>query len=332
MVTKEKLKMDENQFAQYMAGLATMEHNAETARQNAATTKRRQDVKEALVKQTTCCDGATMMAVRVWIKEVNLARRQLAPADVVELVTRTITGPLRWEVERFIDQYMGTHNVARNAVPWAAIETHASHCFLNTDEASALRDEVENTRQSAYEPEASYSRRFRDVADSAYPMGQRNADQERILVKAYAKGLASDELARKLVQDENPATLEAAITATSRFSERKDAYTRLGRAEPEPMEIGMAAQPAASSHLSQIVGALEKLGKAQERISTRLAKLEVGQQPRDVTPTAGRNRKNPQSKAGRPPAWNEKGQPRCFACQKFGHMAKECSGNGSTPQ
>ena len=58
------------------------------------------------MKQTTACDGATTAAVRVWIKEVNLAIRQLGAGDVVELVTRSITGPLRWEVERFIDGYM----------------------------------------------------------------------------------------------------------------------------------------------------------------------------------------------------------------------------------
>ena len=260
-MTTAKEKMDVNQFGQYMQGLATMEQNAETARQNVATSKRRQDVRQALVKQTACCDGSTTAAVRVWIKEINLSIRQVAPADVLNVVTRTITGPLRWEVERFIDQYMGANNVARNLVPWADIETHVSHCFLNTDEASALRDEVESMRQSVYEPEASYSRRFRDVADSAYPGGQRNADQERILIRAYARGLNSGELARKLVQEANPNDLEAAITAVAGFSERKDAYSRLGRKEPEPMEIGMTVQPQPVLPVSPVMEALERLSK-----------------------------------------------------------------------
>ena len=184
--------MDQAQFTTYMNGLATIDQNAATARQNADRSRRNHNLRDALVKQTTQCDGETTTAVRVWVKEVNLALQQVVPAEVVTVVTRTVTGPLRWEVERFINQYMATHNVARPLVPWAAIETHISQCFLNTDEASALRDEVENTRQSAYELPASYSRRFRDVADSAYPNGHRNADQERLLIKAYAKGLASD--------------------------------------------------------------------------------------------------------------------------------------------
>jgi hypothetical protein len=337
--------MDPNQFGQYMNGLAQIEQNAETARQNAATQKRRRDTKEGLVKQTVSCDGATTGSVRVWIKEINLAIRQLAPADIVELVTRTITGPLRWEVERFIDQYMVTNNVARNAVPWPPIENHVNHCFLNTDEASALRDEVEATRQSVHEPAASYSRRFRDKADSAYPVAQRNPDQERILIKAYARGLLSDELARKLVQDERPATLEAAITAIGQFSEGQDAYARLGRNEPEPMEVGMASvvkTPAstrpgeitssvASSQMQQIMDTLLKIGRAQERLGTKVAKLEISQKSGE-TPTGSGGRRRPQSKDGRLPAWNEEGKPRCFRCQNFGHFARECSGNGSLPQ
>ena len=95
--------MDAGQFNQYMQGLATIEANAAAARQNGVTVKRTQDIKESMVKQTTCCDGSTTTAVRVWIKEITLAIRQLVPADVINVVTRTVTGPLRWETERFID-------------------------------------------------------------------------------------------------------------------------------------------------------------------------------------------------------------------------------------
>ena len=44
-------------------------------------------------------------------------------------------------------------------------------------------------------------------------------------------------MARKLVEDTNPITLNAAITAVAQFSERKDAYAQLERME-EPMEVG----------------------------------------------------------------------------------------------
>ena len=47
---------------------------------------------------------------------------------------------------------------------------------------NALRDEVERLKQKAYDSEAAYSRRFREMADAAYPEPC-NEDKERILVK-----------------------------------------------------------------------------------------------------------------------------------------------------
>ena len=109
--------------------------------------------------------------------------------------------------------------------------------FLNLDESAALRDDVEKMSQSAYEPTAQYARRFRDVPDVAFPVAQCNVDQERLPVRCFARGLASDELARKLVEQSNPVTIEEAIAAVTSFCERSDAYKRLGRTEI-PMEGG----------------------------------------------------------------------------------------------
>ena len=60
--------------------------------------------------------------------------------------------------------------------------------FLSAHEADRLRDEVEKVRET-YEGTAAYSRRFRDAADLAYPIAQRNADQHRIMKTAYLRGL-----------------------------------------------------------------------------------------------------------------------------------------------
>ena len=62
---------------------------------------------------------------------------------------------------------------------------------------------MEKTSQSAYEVEASFSKQFRKVADAAYPIDARNDDQNRILIRAFARGQHSDELARKLVEEGN---------------------------------------------------------------------------------------------------------------------------------
>ena len=49
--------------------------------------------------------------------------------------------------------------------------------FLNVDEAAALRDSLEQMRQSTYETDASFNRRFRNLAHTAFPAPVRNDDQ-----------------------------------------------------------------------------------------------------------------------------------------------------------
>ena len=319
--------MDAEQFATYTNGLAQIENDNRNARQQAGARKVREKAREILSRQTTVCDGSATTAVRIWVKELELAMRQVGQGDVIEIIARTVTGPLRWEVERFVDQYMVAQNVLREAVPWAEIRDHIGAAFLNIDEASALRDDLEKVRQSAYETEAGYSRRYREVADAAYPSAQRNADQQRILIRAYAKGLQSNELARKLMEEGNPPDLEAAITHIAQYSARKDAYVRLGRQE-EPMEVGALTfrptQPReiAVARISELTESVRKLLQSQEKLQTKVAKIEV--QLKDGKPSTMPRPNQRQAAPGRPPAWDERGNPRCFICNEFGHMARGC--------
>ena len=80
-------------------------------------------------------------------------------------------------------------------------------------------------RQSAYETNASFNRRFRDLADAAFPAPGRNDDQHRLMVRAYARGLRSSSVAVKMIEDANPGTLDAAIIWVNNFSERQDAVS-----------------------------------------------------------------------------------------------------------
>ena len=104
--------------------------------------------------------------------------KTLSWLNQIKIAARTAAGSLRWELQRYITAVLATNdqiNVRFN-VPWADVKAHLRTSFLNVDVSSALRDEVEKTRQSAYEPEASFSRRFREVADAAYPGEGRNKD------------------------------------------------------------------------------------------------------------------------------------------------------------
>ena len=103
-----------------------------------------------------------------------------------------------WKLERYITAVLATNDqiTVRFNVPWAVVKAHLRNSFLNVDESSALCDGVKKTRESAYEPEASFSRRFREVADAAYPGEGRNEDprfcqgaaQRRTRKKAGGRG------------------------------------------------------------------------------------------------------------------------------------------------
>ena len=92
--------------------------------------------------------------------------------------------------------------------------------------------------QSVFEPTQQYVRGFREVADVAYPIMQRNIDQERLLVKTFARGLSSDAIPAKLTEVD-PQSLKASITIVTHACSRLDAYSRLRRGEVA-MEIGSA--------------------------------------------------------------------------------------------
>ena len=78
---------------------------------------------------------------------------------------------------------MTVNNIVHEVVPWTAIRDHVIKSFLNVDEAAALRNSVDQLQQSAFESEASFTRRFRKLAQKAY-LVPRNVDQSRLLVTA----------------------------------------------------------------------------------------------------------------------------------------------------
>lgn len=227
------------------------------------------------------CDGTEPDKVRAWIKDVELAR---VPQDQLnELITDTCVGAFRREVERFIEQ----HNQQRQNVPWEEIRTHLLQAFVSTDNTELVKRKLEKLNQDSFETIISYNRRFRETAEEAYPAGGRNEDQERALIKAYARGLAKDAGARKLVSQGWPINLAAAMDRMTTQATATEIYDHLGRREV-PMEVGAVGSSTPDRRM--------------EQIQSTLAKLET--QMRDIR--------------------NASRSVKCFSCGKAGHISRDC--------
>ena len=163
------------------------------------------------------------------------------------------------------------------------MRAHLRTGFLHVDESSALRDEVEKTRQSAYEPEASFSRRFREAADAAYPVDARNDDLNRLMIRAFARRLRSDVLVCKLVGEGNPTPLKVAFTTLAGYSARKDAYAGLSR-HNEPIDV-TPVNPAQSRPVVAPDGTTDLLMKktSTEPEKVKVAMLEAQARPPRIT-------------------------------------------------
>ena len=139
--------MDAAQFQNYTLGLAQQE----AERRHIPT--QREQIRD-LIRQTQTCDGSTTAAVRNWIREVMLAFNQVGADSVIEIATKTVSGPLRFELDRYIEGLIVANQVGRAAILWADLRNHISAQFLNPDEYAVLRDELDKIRQSVYEPPA----------------------------------------------------------------------------------------------------------------------------------------------------------------------------------
>ncbi len=156
-----------------------------------------------LTEQTSRCDGTPQQSVRRWVRDIEIVFVQVGQAHIIRIVTSTVTGTLRDEVERFLELRQQNDQV-RQQVPWADIRAHVSDIYLHTNEQQYLRDQLDETCQSVSESDIQFSRRFRSLADGAYPLAGRNDNQQRLMIKAFVRGLRSVTMARKLIKEGAP--------------------------------------------------------------------------------------------------------------------------------
>ena len=164
------------------------------------------------------------------------------------------------------------------------------------------------------EAENLYARRYKEAAQRAYPVGNRNQDQHRILMKYFLNGLRKSTLARDVIRIHDPHTLDHAADHVAVLCAREEAYQQLSRHQPhhEAMEVDA---------VQVMTGRLEKLEGAVVAVAEAVTKM-ARQRLDDVAP----RRDNRGSERRRDTKnWDDQGRPRCFRCEAWGHMTSECT-------
>ena len=307
------------------------------------------------------CDGSAADAIRTWIDEVGLCGGLGEPGKI-KVARRTAAGAFRKELEDFIttyrpDDWDNAHHWDPNNTPWEQVVEHMTQAFLSVDEKEYMRGRLDTIKQAS-DTIQNYNRRFRAIADVAYPKGpngQRDAEAVKTVLSRYAKGIYLTHYAKKIVDKHPPfQNLAEAMRFAVRLGGAQERFDRLGRSsrQEEPMEVGMvdlqrpSEREEATPAIILDVGAGKKIDALVKALGTHgnLLADNTGLMRADaataqtapialVTSTGGKGLRyvkngDPNKPRGRPrerlPDRNEQGERLCYRCKTYGHVATHC--------
>ena len=292
--------MNEQQFKTYLESQALWRREDEQKRSE-------KEYLNDLVSNMIKTDGGNLEEFRRWATRVrsNAAILQNNGA-AIQLMLRTTLGPLKDEIDRYILEFVNLNvGKSRLDVPCADLLTYLKRSFLPSNDIEHIRESLETFRQSPGESLRVFNRKYRDLAEIAFPMEQRTEDQTKALIRSYLRGLRSKDTARAVLRSCPTQLLDPMTTALDN-DEVEEALHRLGHRQEEPMDIS-AVKPRPPPPMT-----IDSLSKQLAKMHTKIAKLELQQQGNRFTPRRQKSARTPD------------GKPICFFCSVPGHIARSC--------
>ena len=294
--------MNEQQFKTYLESQELWRREEEQKRNE-------KDYLNDLVSNMVKTDGGNLDEFRRWSTRVksNAALLQNNGA-AVQLMLRTTLGSLKDEIDRYILEFVSLNpGKSRLEVPCLDLLKYLQKAFLPSNDIDHIRETMEALRQRSGETLKVFNRKYRDLAELAYPLELRTEDQRKLLIKNYIRSLASRDIARSVLRS-SPTSLQEAMVTALDGDEVEDALQRLGHRVEEPMDI--------SAIIPKQTASLEGLSRQIEKLSTKIAKVEIQIQQ------GGSRRGNRRSdnRSGR----TADGKPICFYCNTAGHISRQC--------
>ena len=297
--------MNEQQLGVYLQNLTLVQ------REEAHHRREEGFLRDAVANMITA-NGLNTTEFRKWTWRVKSNAAQLKNNhSTVQLMQRTSTGALQEELDSYIWSFLKINpEKHRQDIPWNELLDHVTRQFLPSNDAEYQRETLENFRQVAGEAVRDYSRKFRDLAEQAFPTENRTPDQVRTLIRYFIKGLNSAETARTVLKS-CPSSVMEAMQAALDSAEMEETLHRLGHRREEAMDVSTVRPN------TQATNPLLVMSRQLERLTTKMAAMEARIQQ------GGSYQKYPRRQGGKGRRTPD-GKLICYNCQNSGHISREC--------
>ena len=298
--------MNEQQFHAYLESQALWRREEEQKRSE-------KEYLNDLVSNMIKTDGGNLDEFLRWSTRIKSNASLLQNnGAAIQLMLRTTLGSLKDEMDRYILDFVNLNPTkTRLKVPFSELLTYLQKAFSPNNDIEHVRETLECLRQRSGETLKLFNRKFRDLAELAYPLDKRTEDHNKLLIKSYIRGLVSRDIARTVLRA-SPTSLQEAMSIAIDGDEVEDALRRLGHREEEPMDVSSIVQKQTSS--------LESLSRQLDKINSKLAKVEIQMQQGGT--------RRPNRRQGNKPSWTADGKPICFSCNSPGHISRHCPHKG----